>query len=83
MVDGLLFCATLTSRRGGHTPYVKAGAETSDTTAEAVKPDPGSWKGHCARVGVGVGDESGCPPILHSIDDPPSVLCVCSCQKNW
>jgi len=42
MVDGLFFCATLTSRRGGHTPSVKAGEETSVTTAEAVKPDPAS-----------------------------------------
>ena len=46
MVDGL-FCATLTGRRGGHTPFVQAGAETSDTGAEVVKPDPGSfWEGH-------------------------------------
>jgi len=47
MVDGLFFCATLTGRRGGHTPFVQAGAETSDTGAEAVEPDPGcSWEGH-------------------------------------
>ena len=47
MVDGLLFCATLTSRRGGQSPFVRAGAETSDIGAEAVKPDPGSsWEGH-------------------------------------
>jgi len=47
MVDGLVFCATLTDRRGGHTPFVQAGAETSDTGVEAVKPDPGSsWEGH-------------------------------------
>jgi len=47
MVDGLFFCATLTSRRGGHTPFVQAGTETSDTCEEAVKPYPGSsWKGH-------------------------------------
>ena len=26
MVDGLFFCATLTGRRGGHTPFVQAGA---------------------------------------------------------
>jgi len=48
MVDGLFFCATLTGRRGGRTPFVQAGAETSDTGVEAVKPDPGSsWEGHC------------------------------------
>jgi len=47
MVDGLFFCATLTGPRGGHTPFVQSGAETSDTGAEAVKPDPGSsWEGH-------------------------------------
>ena len=47
MVDGLFFCATLTGRRGGHTPFVQAGAETPFTGAEAVKPDPGSfWEGH-------------------------------------
>jgi len=42
MVDGFFFCATLTGRRGGHTPFVQAGGETSDAGAEAVKPDPGS-----------------------------------------
>ena len=36
MVDGLFFCATLTGSRGGHTPFVQAGAETFDTGAEAV-----------------------------------------------
>jgi len=47
MVDGLFFCATLTGRRGRHTPFVQTGAETSDTGAEAVKPHPGcSRKGH-------------------------------------
>ena len=61
MVDGLFFCATLTGRRGGHTPFVQAGAETSNTGAEAVKPAPGSsWEGHSWRegAGVGVGDEN-------------------------
>jgi len=49
--------ATLTGRRGGHTPFVQAGAETSDT-AEAVKPDPGaSWEGHSEGLGTGVGDK--------------------------
>jgi len=42
MVDSLFFSVTLIGRRGGHNPFVKAGAETSDTGAEAVKPDPGS-----------------------------------------
>jgi len=44
MVDGLFFCTTLTGRRGGHTPFVQAGAEKSDTGAEAAKPDlHSSW----------------------------------------
>jgi len=38
MVDGLFFCATLTGLRGGHTSFVQAGAETSDTGAEIVNP---------------------------------------------
>ena len=41
MVD-CLFRAILTGRRGDHTPFLQAGAETSDTGAEAVEPDPGS-----------------------------------------
>jgi len=58
MVDGLFFCATFTSRRGGHIPFVQAGAETSDTSAEAVEPDPGSsWEGHSGGLPV-VGDEN-------------------------
>ena len=57
MVDGLFFCATLTGSRGGHIPFVQAGAETSDAGAEAVKPEPGSsWEGHSWGVGAGVGD---------------------------
>jgi len=59
MVDDLFFCVTLTGRRGGHTQFVQAGAETSDTGAEAVKPDTRcSWQGHSGRMGAGVGDEN-------------------------
>jgi len=59
MVDGLFFCATLTGRRWDHIPFVQAGAETSDTGAEAVKPDPNcSRKDHSKRVCAGVGYES-------------------------
>ena len=58
-VDGLFFCATLTGRTGGHTPFVQAEAETSDTGAEAVEPDPGSsWEGHSGRVGTSVWNEN-------------------------
>jgi len=54
MVDGLFFCATLTGRRGGHTLFVQVGEETSNTGAEADKPDTGSsW-----RMAAGVGDEN-------------------------
>jgi len=59
MVDGLFFCATLTGRRRGHTPSVQAGAETSDTSAEAFELDPSSsWEGHSERVGTGVKNEN-------------------------
>jgi len=58
MVESLFFCATLTGRRGSHTPFVQAGAETPDTGAEVVKPDTGcSWEGH-SGVGADVGDEN-------------------------
>ena len=36
MDDGLFFCATFTGSRGGHTPSVQAGVETSDTGVEAL-----------------------------------------------
>jgi len=50
MVDGLFFCTTFTGHRGGHTPFVQAGAKTSHTDAEAVKPEPRcSWEGHSTR----------------------------------
>jgi len=53
MVDGL-FCATLTGLRGGHTPFVQAGAESPDTGAEAVMPNPRCpWQGHSWRVSAG------------------------------
>ena len=48
MANGL-FYATLTSHRRGHTPFVQAGEETSDTGAETIKPRclsrtiPGGW----------------------------------------
>jgi len=46
-VEGSFFCATVTARRGDHAPFVQVGGKTSDTCAEAVKPDPGSsWVGH-------------------------------------
>jgi len=59
MINDLFFCATLTSRRRGHTSFVQAGAETSDTGAEAVKPDSRCfWQGHSRGVGTDVGGES-------------------------
>jgi len=89
MVDGLFFCATLTGRRGVHTPFVQARAETSDTSAEAVKPDPGSsWEGHSwgdvPVSGMKVRSLVGFPPTPHSIDDPPTAPHVCCCcQRSW
>jgi len=89
MVDGLFFCATLTGRRGGHTSFVQAGAETSDTGAVAVKPDPRtSWEGHirvggCRCRGWKCGVLWCCPSIPHSIGDPPTAPHVsCRCQMN-
>jgi len=87
MVD-VFFRATLTGRRGGPTPFVQAGAETSNTGAEAVEPDPGSsGDGHsrgvnrCLELKCGV--LWGCPPTPHYIDDPPTAPNVCCCcQKN-
>jgi len=59
MVDGLFLYATLTDRRGGHIPFVQAGAETPDTGAEAIKTDTGSsWEGHSRKVGTGVWNEN-------------------------
>ena len=51
--------ATLIDSQQRHTPFVQAGAETSNTVKEAVKPDPHcSWQGHSRRVGADVGDGS-------------------------
>jgi len=68
---GRRFCATLAGL-GGHTPFVQAGAETADTGAEAVKPDPGSTsEGHSERVGATVWNENAescgvvCHPAFH------------------
>ena len=49
------YSAPLTGRRGGRTPFVQAGADTSDTGVEAVEPNPGSsWEGHSGGMGTGV-----------------------------
>jgi len=59
MVEGLLFCATLTGRRGSHTLFVLTRTEKSDTGADAVKSKPRCCrKDNSRRVGAGVGDES-------------------------
>ena len=70
----------ITDRRGGHTSFVQAGAETSDTGAEAVKPDPHySWQSDARRMGGVLGmkvyEVSWYFPIMsHSIGDPPGAL---------
>jgi len=57
MVNDLFFCATLTVHRGGHTPFVQAGAESSVIGAETVKLDPrSSWEGHSRRVYDDIGN---------------------------
>jgi len=64
-VDSLFFCATVTDRRGGHIPFVRARAETSYTGAQAVKPNPRcSRKGPSRRVDDGVEDESKAPSLI-------------------
>ena len=58
MVNGLFCFVTLTDCRGGHTVFVHTGGETSDTGAEAGKPNSGCSEGHSKGVGAGFGDES-------------------------
>jgi len=88
MVDGLFFYATFIGRRGGHTPFLQTGAETFDTSAEAVKPDPGSSLGRSFRAGGRQcrGWKCGvlwcCLPTLHFNGVLPSAPHVC-CQINW
>jgi len=54
MVNGLFLCATLTSLKGCHIPFVQTGEEMSDTSAEAIELDTRcSWQGHSRRVGRG------------------------------
>jgi len=59
MADGLRFCATLTGRRGGHTPFVQAGAETSDTGVETVKVEAVKSLGPAAGPKLFLGGYSG------------------------
>jgi len=87
MVDGLFFCAILTGRRGGHSPFVQAGVETSDTGAEAVKPDPHcSWESHSRRVvpvsGLKVQSLVVFSTTPHSIGDPRRAHHFCCCRHD-
>ena len=90
MVDGLFFCATFTSHRGGHTPFVQSGTGTSDTGAEAVKPDPGSTlEGHSGGGMPGSGmkmrrrmELSVNSTFHYSIGDPSTVPHPCCYQMN-
>jgi len=58
MVDGLFFCATLTSYRGGHTPFVQAGAETSDTAVRRLLSRTRALLGRVIPGGVSVWNEN-------------------------
>jgi len=60
MVDGLLFCATLTGCRGGHASFPRTGTETSDTGAEVVEPDQVPMSGIKIRSLVGLSVHSTC-----------------------
>jgi len=71
-------------------PYsiCKAWAETPDTCAEVVKPDPGSsWEGHSGGwapvSGIKMWRLVGLNPTPHSIGDPLSSLHVCCFQLKW
>jgi len=86
--NGLFSCATLTGCRGGHTPFIQAGVEMSNTSAEAVRPrlfSRGSFQGcGCWCRGWNCGALWGCTPPLHSIGDLPTAPHVCCCyQMNW
>jgi len=87
-VNGLLFCATLTSCGRCRTPFAQAGVETPYTDAEAVKPDSRcSCKGHSGKVGGNVRDKSMEPckcslTAPHSIGDPPRALQLCFCRRQ-
>jgi len=64
-VNGLVFCATLTSHRSSHTLFVQTGTETCDTRVEVVKLDTRcSWQGHSRRVGRDENMES-CSALQH------------------
>jgi len=54
MVDDLFFCAAITGSSRDHSPFVQAGAETSDTSADVVKVGPArcAWEGHSGWVGA-------------------------------
>jgi len=59
MVDGVIFCATLTGCRGGHTSFVQAGVQMPNTNAVAVEPDPRcSSEGHAEKVRANIEDEN-------------------------
>jgi len=90
MLCRLFFCATFTGRRGCHTPFVQAGAETSNTGAKKIKVGPMLFlagpfqKGGCWCRGWKDGVSWGCPTTPHSIGDPPTAPHVCCCcQMNW
>ena len=78
MVDDLFFCSTLMGRRGGRILFLQTGAETSDTDAEAVKPNPGSsWEVHSGRVDAGVWDENAVLRDVHPLCIPLVIHPLC------
>jgi len=54
MVDSLFFCATITVRRGDHSPFVPAGAETPDIRRRLSRTQ--ALLGRV--ISTGVGDEN-------------------------
>jgi len=62
MAGGLFFCAILTGRRGGHTPF--CASRSANVRHECGGGSAGprcSWQSHSRRMGADVGDESTKP----------------------
>jgi len=86
IVNGLIFGATLTSRRGSHTPFVQTGAETSDTGAEAIEMDSGhtlflAEPDQEGGTGMKVRSLVVLSNFPYSIGYPPRVRHFCYCRQ--
>ena len=80
MVDSLFFCATLTGRRGGHTPFVQA----KQKRPIPVRRRLSQTQALLGRVILGgfTGVLWGCPPTPYSFDNLPTAPHVCCCCQR-